>query len=129
MASAMGHVAHATERDLSEYMALRQAPLSSSQRRLTSSLRAMAALVRQQGALAVRRLLPHAMPLSNEGVIDVYVYTDVLTQAEIDALQHHSVRLYHAESTISHRLCCRRHRCPGDDCRPALRALGEFTVL
>ena len=37
------------------------------------------------------------MPLSNEGVIDVYVYTDVLTQAEIDALQHHSVHLYHAD--------------------------------
>ena len=60
IASAMGHVAHAAERDLSEYMALRQAPLSPSQRRLASSLRAMAALVRQQGALAVRRLLPHA---------------------------------------------------------------------
>src|SRR5262245_38659455 len=97
MAFAMGHVTHAAERDLSEYMALRQAPLSSSQRRLTSSLRAMAALMRQQGAVAVRRLLPRAMPLSNEGVIDVYVYTEVLTQAEIDTLRHYSVRLYHAE--------------------------------
>jgi hypothetical protein len=98
IASVVWSVAQTMEPDLSAYMAARTAPLSASQRRIASSLRATAALVAQHGARAVNTTLTRTLRLSSEGVVDVYIHTYVLTQAEIQSLQDHGVHIYRAEA-------------------------------
>ena len=100
IASVVWGVAHATEPELSAYMAARTAPLSASQRRIASSLRAMAVLVAQHGAPAVSTMMTRMLRLSYEGTVDVYVHTHVLTQAEIQTLQDHGVHIYRAEAQL-----------------------------
>ena len=79
-------------------MAARTAPLSASQRRIASPLRAMAALAAQHGAAAVSSMMTRTLRLNDAGVVDVYVHTHVLTQTEIQTLQDHGVHIYRAEA-------------------------------
>jgi subtilisin family serine protease len=98
IASVVWGVAHVTAWDLSAYMAARTAPLSASQRRIASPLRAAAALVARHGTPAVSSMMTRTLRLSDEGIVDVYVHTYVLTQAEIHTLQQHGVHIYRAEA-------------------------------
>jgi subtilisin family serine protease len=87
----------AVGQDLSAYVAARQMPLSLSQQRLASPLRAAMAMVAQYGAPVASTAMSRALRLSPRGTIEVYVYVDDLTPADLQTLQQQSVAVYHAE--------------------------------
>jgi hypothetical protein len=90
----MWNVVAAAERDQSAYLAMRHASLSAGQQRMASSVRAMVGLVASPGASVANPLANRAVLPGQEGVVEVYVYTHILTQTEIQALQQHGVHIY-----------------------------------
>lgn len=70
---------------------------SERQRRVASSLRALAAQVAQHGAATLHTTVPRAFRLSHGDMVEVYVHTEGLTQADLQALQQHGVHVYLTE--------------------------------
>ena len=90
-------VVAAAEQDLPAYAAERNASLSTGQRRIASSLRAMAGMVAPPEASVAGPLANRAVPPSQEGFVEVYVYTHILTQTEIQALQQRGTHIYQVD--------------------------------
>jgi subtilisin family serine protease len=83
--------------DLSTYMAARGEPLSQSQQRITSSLRATARIVAQHGAPVVSTMMAGAVRLSRDGEVEVYVHASDLTQSDLETLQQHGAHIHLVE--------------------------------
>lgn len=78
---------------LSAYSTARQTPLSAAQLRIDASLRQTSSLVKQHGSAAASRMMARAVKLRHNGMIDVYVYANPLTEIQLQVLQQHVMRI------------------------------------
>jgi subtilisin family serine protease len=78
-----------------------KAAIPDSQRRIASSVRAAAQMVRQNGMAAARAQMEPALRFSNTGTAEVYIYTSTLTPAMLDTLRQHGVHVLRSDAQFA----------------------------
>jgi hypothetical protein len=90
--------AQSMSQEMKAYVAARKIALSSHQRRIASFIRQAVQMLHQHGVASPRSLVPPAVPLHQDGTIEVYIYTTGYTPAQGQTLERHGVRIHYAEA-------------------------------
>ena len=86
--------------DLATQLHTLKMAIPDSQRRIASSVRAAAQMMRQSGMATARVQLGPALRVDSAGV-EVYIYTSTLTSAILDTLRQHGVRVLRSDAQFA----------------------------
>ena len=86
--------------DLATQLHTLKMAIPDSQRRIASSVRAAAQMMRQSGMATARAQLGPALRVHSTGV-EVYIYTSTLTSAILDTLRQHGVRVLRSDAQFA----------------------------